>query len=85
MFIIVAPSLFIISLANSCDGSNVPKKFKSNTNLTPSGSKSKNVVNSSFSKSSGNKYSLLVVPFGWFPPAPFINISHGPNSFDTIS
>ncbi|MPN00800.1 hypothetical protein SDC9_147998 [bioreactor metagenome] len=64
MFIIVAPSLFIISFENTCEGSNVPKKFKLKTKLTPSGSKSKNVVNSLLSKSSGLKYSLLVVPFG---------------------
>ena len=42
----LAPFLPIISLAKTCEGSNVPKKFKSNTNPTPFGSKSKNVLSS---------------------------------------
>jgi len=58
-------------------------KFKLNTNDTPWGSKSKKVFISF--KCSGAKYSSSVVAFGLFPPAPLINMSQVPKSFNICS
>ena len=82
IFKILHPSLSTISWAKICVGSNVPMKFRLNTNSTPLGSKSKKeIVSASISPCS--KYSLSVVARGLFPPAPLI--SHVPRSAKTAS
>ena len=84
IFKILHPSLSTISWAKICVGSNVPMKFRLNTNSTPLGSKSKKeIVSASISPCS--KYSLSVVARGLFPPAPLIRISHVPRSAKTAS
>ena len=71
------PFLPSISFANTCVGINVPKKFKSNTNLTPLSSNAKKSFSYSLPSSC---VSLDVVALGLLPPAPLIKISTLPRS-----
>src|SRR5699024_3965457 len=43
------------------------------------------ISSSGLFKSSSYKYSFVVLPLGWFPPAPFNNISQGPSFSKTSS
>ena len=79
------PPVSSMSVANACVVSSVPRKFRLNTNETPSWSRSKNDRAFSSSISSLLKYSLVVVPFGLLPPAPLMSTSHGPNFSSTTS
>lgn len=45
--LIIAPPFFIMYLANTCVASSAPRKFRSKTNRTPAGSRSKRIVGSS--------------------------------------
>ena len=81
---ILHPSLPTMSCENTCVGRSVPMKFKLNTNSTPDWSRSKKVF-IPLVASSSSAYSLSVVALGLLPPAPFIKMSHLPNSLSTAS
>src|SRR5699024_1772067 len=81
----VASSISTISLANTCVGSSVPKKFNSNNFPTASSCKSKKDCSPSLCTSSSDKHSWEVVAPGALPPAPLINILHSPTSAFILS